>query len=103
MIKLILVLSSIFVCACSHTTVTREETLTVPPTRDYTVDFWLWTFIPGGRRLPPENEMCPQGRVETLDFGMDSGDAWVSVATLGIYVQETVRIGCSARAPVQKN
>lgn len=102
MLRLTLVAWLLAVCSCTHTTVTREETVTVPPSREYPVNFFLWTFVPGLRRLPPENVMCPEGRIETLDFGGDALDAWVTILTLGVYVQETVKVGCSQKN-VQKN
>ena len=93
--KIILLLSSTLACACSHTTVTREESVTVKPNQEYGVNFFLWTTIPGARRLPPASKMCPQGRLETLDFATTGVDALIAVVTLGIYIPQTVMVGCS--------
>lgn len=78
---------------CAQLRITRDESAAVGANREIVIHSFLWAFIPG-RALPPVDQMCPGGRVESLDFGMKSQDVMLTAVTLGIYVPHRVIVTC---------
>lgn len=93
---LILVLSLV---SCSHLTVTREDQRPGVE-KEYWQSSFILGFIPGPA-LPSESILCPNGRVENLNFKMKPLDVLMTVATFGLYVPHRVAVLCSSS--VSKN
>ncbi len=80
---------------CAHVKIVRDELApTTPPAKTYKIHSFLWAFLPG-RQLPPQNVLCANSRIETLDFRMSPVDVLMTSATLGIYVPHRVTVVCA--------
>lgn len=90
LLTFILVLTS----ACAQVTLTRND----QPRKDTTVRveeraYFFWGFFP--RPKLTESELCPGARLDAVKFSRTSGDVWLYVVTLGIYVPHRVEILCA--------
>lgn len=80
---------------CSHLTIQRNDSsVALDQAQDFQRHSFVWGFVPA-RRLPPETELCPKSKIGTFEVLRDSGDVWISIATLGIYVPHRVTIRCA--------
>jgi len=93
--KLLLVLA-ILVSGCARLTVVRDENVAPAAVdkKNVKLHSFLWEIIPG-KRIPPQQILCPSGRIERLDFGMDTGEVLLTLVTLGIYVPHHVDVTCT--------
>jgi hypothetical protein len=93
--KYLFTLVMLLTTACTHMTIDRsEKSLGGGKTEEFTLNSLLFAFIPLDR-LPPESEVCPKARVETVDLAMDPQQILISVSTLGIFVPHRVTVTCS--------
>jgi hypothetical protein len=79
---------------CSHLTLYRgDEHPSQGETQDVPADSYLWGFA-NVSKIPPESELCPKSRIETIDMKMTGQDVLITMITLGIYVPHRVEITC---------
>lgn len=88
---LILVLVTL---GCSHFTAHRDESPTLQPPTTYMYHSFFFGFIPGPQ-IPTGEVLCPQSRIQTLDYRMSSLDVLITSATVGIYVPHRVNVTCA--------
>src|SRR5438874_864564 len=65
-------------------------------TEDFDVNSFLWGFLPA--HLPPETQVCPQSRIETIHLGQNGSDVFITAITLGIFVPQRAEVSCSVAA-----
>lgn len=85
---------SLILGACSHFTAHRDEVPTQQPGHTYKYHSFLFGFIPGPQ-LASSEILCPQSRIQTLDYRMSSLDVLITSATVGIYVPHRVTVTCA--------
>ncbi len=99
--RLILLLLTISALpACNHLTIKRGENTVRPTAQEVEASLYSfgWGFIPG-KKLPPESELCPSGRIEALTMRMSGTDVLIAAATLGVFVPHRADVSCSKSGP----
>lgn len=89
-------LLSFLLCSCTHLHVQRGDQSVATATSQSVVRLHNLFFglFPTGP-LPPEKVLCPNGRVEALDFRMSASDVALTTVTFGLYMRHRVSITCS--------
>jgi hypothetical protein len=81
--------------SCSHLTFSRSESpLPLGETKIFRLNSFVFGAIPAAK-IPPESEVCPKARIESIDMNMSGQDVTLSLVTIGIYVPHRVTITCS--------
>jgi hypothetical protein len=89
--------------ACSHLLIQRgEEKSAEGPVQRIELRSFIWGFVPH-RKIRPEAELCPNGRIRTADLKMDQQDVLLTIVTLGIYIPHRVDITCGQEVSTTHN
>ena|SRR6185312_8260596 len=87
----------LLVAGCSHMTIHRADPGHATGAHlSLRVDSFLFAIV-NSTAIPPEREICPQSRIETLDLHMTPTDVGLSVVTLGLYIPHHVEITCGEK------
>lgn len=82
------------VIACANLTLYRnDQASSSTNVKEFSQSTFLWGYVPRPKLL--ESQLCPGSRLDVLKFNMTSGDVWLTVATLGIYVPSRVEVHCA--------
>lgn len=73
--------------------VVRDDSPAAGQVKEYELNSFLWAFIPG-TKLPPASELCPGGKVQTLDLGMETSQVLLTAVTIGIFVPYKAAVTC---------
>lgn len=88
-----LIFTAVILSSCASLSVTRQETQVVPELQELPRSSFVWGFVPAPRLY--ESSLCPQSKLNTFEIGRSSGQVWLSVVTLGVYVPYRVRFSCA--------
>jgi hypothetical protein len=94
--KILTALTILFMTAgCMSVGISRAEkpATGAAKTEDVELNSFAWGFVPV--RLPPESEICPKSRIETVRLGQNGTDVFLSLVTLGVYVPQRAEISCA--------
>jgi hypothetical protein len=79
---------------CMHVNISRSEKVSGGgPVQNIDLNSFVWGFVPV--TIPPEAELCPKSRIETVAIGQNGTDVFLSMITLGIFVPHRAEITCS--------
>lgn len=84
----------IFLAACSDLQVSRGPSATVKPAPDRIIRIHSYIFGAISQEKIYERDVCPGGRIETMQLRMSPGEVGLALVTLGIYFPQNVEISC---------